>query len=510
MRAGGGGAGTDPTRAGIPRFGSRAEREGVRELLDGAGYRADRIGALMGTRSLLEAHRVGSLVLERQAGGGSPLEVLVRLFLGGFELTRRELEAALGGSSVKALEETRLIEPAASGLRSTVQLTPVLSLLIASDRPGRHRRREADFVLGAGPVSRLLADLTIRRPVESTLDLGCGSGVLGLLAAAHSRRVVAADLNSRAIAFTRFNADLNGLDNLETAEGDLFAPVAGQRFDLIVCNPPYVLSPNSTFLYRDGGSRICERIAREAPAHLTDDGCLEMLCNWPEAKGQDWRAAVSQWFEGTDCDAWVLRQESLEAATYAMVWLAQEFPDEQIPPDSFRAWMTHLETMGVESVGAGLVVMRPARSRAPWLEIRDTPPVTGDAGESIARTLAARDLLASLGSSEELLQARLRPSPDLEQQRREHATGEGWESVALELRQIRGLCFGAAVDPVAVAIVGLLDGRRSLGEAVGVFAERHGVAPEMFLEDLPRAIRSLLELGLLVPADDPLPGSSRS
>jgi SAM-dependent methyltransferase len=484
----------------IPQFPSRAARDGVRELLDSAGYREDRVGALFGARSLPETRR--RLVLERNTPDGSSLGILVRLFLGGFELARRELDASLGSASVKALEEARLIEPSAAGLRPTVQLTPTRSLVIASDRFDRHRTREADFVLGVGPVSGLLANLTIRRPVESTLDLGCGSGVLGLLAAAHSRRVVAVDLNPRAVQFTRFNADLNGLDNLEAAGGDLFAPVHGQRFDLIVCNPPYVLSPDSTFLYRDGGGTICERIAREAPAHLTDGGCLQLLCNWPEVKGRDWRAAVARWLEGSGCDAWVLRQESLDAATYAMVWLTQEFPEQQIPPDSFRGWVTHLESMGVESVGAGLLVMRPVRSRAPWLEIRDSPPISEGAGESIARTFAARDLAARLGSNEELLRARLRPSPDLEQRQRERATGEGWEHVARELRLVRGLCFAARVDPVAAALVGLLDGRRTLGDAVDLFAESQGVPPEMFLEDLPRAIRPLLDLGLLIPAGE--------
>lgn len=492
----------------VPRFGSRAARDRVRELLDRAGYREDRIVALIGARSLPEAHGIGSLVLERKAGGGSPLEVLVRLFFEGLEVARRDVADALGDESVRALEEAFLIEPGTAGLRSTVQMSPTGSTMIASDLPDRHRRKAADFVLGAGPVSRLLADLTIRRPVDSTLDLGCGSGVQALLAAGHSRQVVAADLNPRAIPFARFNAELNGVDNLETAEGDLFAPVHGRRFDLIVCNPPFVLSPGSTFLYRDAGGGICERIVREAPAHLMDSGYLEMLCNWPQEKGKDWRTAVARWFEGTDCDAWVLRQESLVAASYAAVWLAQEFHDKQIPFESFRAWMTHLEAMGVESVGAGLVVMRPARGRAPWLDIRDAPPIAGSAGESIARTFSARDLLARLQSNEKLLRARLEPSPDLEQRERERSTGEGWESVALELRLTRGLCFAARADPVAAALVGLLDGRRTLGEAVDVFAGRHGVPPEMFLEDLPSAIRRLLELGLLVPAGEEAAGGA--
>ncbi len=487
----------------VPHLASPGARSVVRQLLDDAGYREDRICRLLGAASLAEALRWVPLVLERRAAGASRLEVLIRLFLVGFELARHELVAALGTAAVDALEESRLIEPAAAGLRSTVQLSPIQSLVIASDRRDRHAEKAADFVLGPGPVSRLLADLTIRRPVQSTLDLCCGSGVLGLLAAGHSERVAAVDVSPRAVSFTRFNAALNGLDVTETAVGDLFEPVGGRRFDLIVCNPPFVISPASTFLYRDGGSQVCERIAREAPAYLTDDGCLEMLCNWPEEAGKEWRAGVARWFEGSGCDAWVLRHQSLAAPDYAAMWLAQEFSDGQIPAEEFARWMAHLESLDIESVGAGLVVMRPARGRGPWLEIRDAPPITTTgAGDSIARMLAARDLAARLPSAKEMLEARLRPSPDLEQLAREHPTGDGWDRIELELRLTRGLCFSARVDPVAAALVGLLDGRRTVREAVSDFADRHGVPPELFLGDAPRAVRHLLQLGLLVPADE--------
>ncbi len=486
----------------VPHLASRAARDAVRGLLGDAEYSENRICRLLGAKSLPEALCRDPLVLERRTRGGSPPEVLVRLFLVGLELPRREVVSALGSAPVEDMEESRLIEPTAAGLRSTVQLSPIGDLLIASDRRDRHAEKPADFVLGASPVSRLLADLTIRRPVDGALDLCCGSGVLGLLAASHSRRVAAVDLSSRAVSFTRFNADLNGLPALETAEGDLFAPVRGRRFDLIVCNPPFVISPGTTFLYRDGGSQVCERIVREAPAHLTDGGCLEMLCNWPEEEGKDWRSGVSGWFEGSGCDVWVLRLHSLTAPDYAAVWLAQE-AGEPLPPADFGRWMEHLESLGVASVGSGLVVMRPARGRRPWQEIRDSPPITpGAAGDSIARTLASRDLAARVRSGTGMLDARLRPSPDLEQVTREHPTGEGWDDAGLELRLTRGLRFSARVDPVAAALVGLLDGRRTVREAVALFAGRHRVPEEAFLEDLPRAVGRLLHLGLLIPVDE--------
>ena len=99
-----------------------------------------------------------------------------------------------------------------------------------------------DFVLGVSAASTTLAQLTVRRPVPRALDLGTGCGVQSLHLARHSAEVVATDLNPRALALARLTALINGID-LDLREGSLYAPVAGERFDLITTNPPYVMSP---------------------------------------------------------------------------------------------------------------------------------------------------------------------------------------------------------------------------------------------------------------------------
>ncbi len=74
---------------------------------------------------------------------------------------------------------------------------------------------------------------------------------LGL--AGHAAAVTATDLSERALAFAELNALVNGVD-LELLQGDLLAPVAGRRFDLVVANPPFVIAtPGIGWTYRDGG-----------------------------------------------------------------------------------------------------------------------------------------------------------------------------------------------------------------------------------------------------------------
>src|SRR5690348_7581909 len=78
------------------------------------------------------------------------------------------------------------------------------------------------------------------RPGARALDMGTGSGAAALFAARRGWRTTAVDLNPEAVRCARVNALWNGLDGeIDVLEGDLFAPIAQERFDLVVFNPPF-------------------------------------------------------------------------------------------------------------------------------------------------------------------------------------------------------------------------------------------------------------------------------
>src|SRR5690606_26360272 len=119
-----------------------------------------------------------------------------------------------------------------------------------------------DHVLGVGGASLTLASATMRARVGTALDLGTGCGIQALHVAGHAERVVATDISARALAFARFNLELNadalGAPGQRAAEVDLRAgsmlePVTGETFDMIVSNPPFVITPPGapSFEYRD-------------------------------------------------------------------------------------------------------------------------------------------------------------------------------------------------------------------------------------------------------------------
>ena len=104
------------------------------------------------------------------------------------------------------------------------------------------------------------------------LDLGSGSGACGIAAARHGCQVVAVDINPSAVRCTRINALLNNA-TVEARQGDLFAPVVDERFDVVLFNPPYYRgAPRDQLDYAWRSLDIPERFAAQVGAHLTDGG----------------------------------------------------------------------------------------------------------------------------------------------------------------------------------------------------------------------------------------------
>jgi release factor glutamine methyltransferase len=135
----------------------------------------------------------------------------------------------------------------------------------------------------------MLADQLSREPGlegASVLDLCTGSGLLAVVAAQRgASRVLAVDVSRRAVLSAQLNARLNRV-RVEGRRGSLFGPVSGERFDVIVSNPPYLPGPEESLPPRgasrawEGGTRgrlLIDQICDGAPRHLRPGGALLLL-----------------------------------------------------------------------------------------------------------------------------------------------------------------------------------------------------------------------------------------
>ena len=225
-----------------------------------------------------------------------------------------------------------------------------------------------DHVLGIGRAGLTLAALTPRKPVETALDLGVGCGIQTLYLLRPVRQVVATDISTRALEFTAFNVALAGVDcaRVQLRQGNLLEPVAGQRFDLIVSNPPFVITPPSVrqaglplMEYRDAGGPILPALVRGLEDHLNPDGVAVMLGNWEHREGTSWRTSVNQWI-GKSLDAWIIQREVQDPVEYAAMWLR----DGGLTPErsgvafenALAAWQEDFDSRQVSGVGMGYLV----------------------------------------------------------------------------------------------------------------------------------------------------------
>lgn len=157
----------------------------------------------------------------------------------------------------------------------------------------RHELRVTPDTLVPRPETERLVELALERLAPGAplriADLGTGSGAIALALALERPRakVVATDASPAALAVARGNADALGAGNIEFRHGSWFEPLAGERFDLVASNPPYVadgdphlaqgdlrFEPAAALASGADGLDDIRVIARDAPAHLVPGGWL--------------------------------------------------------------------------------------------------------------------------------------------------------------------------------------------------------------------------------------------
>ncbi|WP_394940019.1 methyltransferase [Psychromicrobium sp. YIM B11713] len=502
------------------------------EALQQVNYTVDGVAELLGERGYAALNReqfsAALLITERS---GSPLALLIRLFLLAQPVTTAELDAALPGLDSTGLSSLGLIEMSGDACRVLMDLRPysfedergevrlwVASDLAAHQSPGVLRR---DHVLGIGGASLTLAQSTIRKPVRKALDLGCGCGIQTLHLLRHADHVTATDISARALAFTRFNLLLNAtalrLDpqhleqRVSLRQGSLLEPVKGEEFELVVSNPPFVITPRRAgedsaeqFTYRDGGlpgDELVSSLIRGLPEVLSAGGSAQLLANWeiPESAAS-WHSRISTWF-AEELDYWLIQREQLSPEQYAETWLqdASQGRDPEYFASSYRDYLLDFEAREVSSIGFGLVWLRRwagGQQRAAIQRLEEiSHPLEQPIGPALEAALDRADWLAERQQDvDQLSRVKLVVADDVTEERHQRPGAE--HPGVILLRQGAGLRRTTLLSTELAGFVSACDGTLSVGQIVS--------ALEALLErDLPldEQIRPLIADGFLL-ADD--------
>ncbi len=494
--------GNSPLAVGDP-----AVRE-LRAALWAASYTLPAVSELLGFGDGVVVIPPGQVpIVDRQLPAGEPLSTLIRLFLLALPVPASDAAAALGTLSVERCSELGATVLDGDRVEATCRLLPTRDVIVVCSKQHEFSPRlAADHVMSVTPSTNLLADVTVRKPVQDVLDLCCGGGLQALLCSRHARRVVATDINPRALNYAAFSAELSGISNIEFRAGDLFDPVGDETFDLIVANPPFIISPDSSYAFRDSpleGDEISRRVVQGTAAHLREGGLGFVLVGWAHRMDQQWDEPLRAWVDDLGCDAWLLHHTSADPLDYAVGF---NRPLAPVDPAGYVAaidrWLEYDERLGIEAVGYGAVILR-RRGGTNWVRADAlVQPNLGPAGDQIARLLDVEDLLVSLDGPDAFLDLVLHTNDShrLEQVLRRREDGYAVDSARVVLEE--GLAFMATVDVFAAQILVRLDGKEPL--RVVLEETRREIQPAMasgeFATRALPVVRRMIELGFIVPA----------
>ncbi|WP_061961541.1 DUF7059 domain-containing protein [Demequina flava] len=493
----------------------------LRDDLD--GWTVDTVQDTLGERAMRAFGREQLLpaTIAARAAGRERIAILSRLFILGDAVPREDVDAALPTLGTDGALATGLVEAsgdaATDEIRALVDLRPTsattedgeLTWWVAHDQgesiTGRAVRE--DHVLGVGGASSTLASITMRTPVGRTLDLGTGCGIQALHASQHSQQVVATDISRRATAFAAFNEALNQPPGAawDIREGSLLEPVAGEQFDLIVSNPPFVISPPGTpqFEYRDGGLEwdgVVAALATGVGAHLNPGGVAQFLGNW--LIRDDWTERWEQWLDASEVplDAWVIQRDVLDPAEYAETWLRDagitRERDEARFYAAYEAYLAGFDAEGVEGIGFGAVLLRRPMLGSPTLRRLEEHEgaLQSPLGPHLIDVLAASDWLAG-ASDQEVLDTAFTVAPDVTKET--YGRPLQHEPEHILIRQGGGLGRSIKADTALAGLVGACDGELTAGQIAHALAALLDVPPGEMIGGLVPAVRDLVRDGFL-------------
>lgn len=470
---------------------------GLRRALEAQGFDA----AFIGRTEQIAPNQLDQIRLPavrcRLRGQGDGAAILARLFAYSDRVSAEEAARVFPAELRDALLGAGLLVREGDGVRGAARLMPFEGVWILSDE----MNAPGDPVMGPGATTLFLARAARVAPGSAVLDVGCGAGTLALHAAARGAgAVVGVDLAERAVRWSRLNARMNELA-ATFLQGDLFAPVEGRRFDLVVSQPPYVVSTGGTeaTTYLHGGrlgDELALRILGEAPAALAPGGRALVLFDAPVLEGASMEQRLREAIGDRGVGAFAVVAPGLRAEMQAIAYSSVRHPAlDAAYAESVETYLAHLDAIGSERGLHVVVELHRPPDGAP------VPTVIVEVPSLLRWDAAAFEGLEAgvgraISSDQDLLSSAIAVAPGawLAQ---ETALGGGGHRI--KLRFDRGRAAETDLSDAAAVLVEAVLGGGTVTDVVARFAQRAGARPEVVRPQVLRFIREGLVSGLLVP-----------
>lgn len=478
-----------------------SELRALREALIETGYQEHAGTARYIRISFTRSDAVPAAI--RRGRAGARLRGLLDLFAYGVPLDERAAARAVAPATPAALARAGVLQRCPGGWRARVSISGRGDVFVLGDAAGGRRRDRVDGYTSAADLARRLGVPVGRGRL---LDLGTGSGIHALLAASNGASAVGTDINPRALGLAGLGARLSGVEGAQWRAGSWYEPVAGERFDRIVCVAPYVVSPDNEFTFRDGdraGGDPVRSVAAGAMAHLQAGGSAQVMCCWGHGADEDWRRAPMRWLTPRGADVLLVRLSEADPVQYALDW--NRPPMRTLGPAEhdrvIGRWLSHYAHEGYDRISFGALFVRRRARRGRGGAGRVALDARGNVGEQsgaqLGRALANIELLAGQRSDESLLGLVASiPAGQLVEQRLQY-DGRRYALRLAGVRQGDGVDARVNVSAPVLEAIYRLDGRRTVADALADLGVRRDAAGRARTSETLAAVRALLEAGLL-------------
>ena len=499
------------------RLGTVDQFARVRELFVRAGFEETPICARAGIASLHELPVLQDRSAFREPT--DPQSLFVRLFLDCDRIPWSVVRTTLSDSDLEALESLGLVHAAhddGAMCASTVAIYPIEELFIASDR-----RHDFDSTASVPPSDLVFSPMTRetqrflrlmpRESCDHLLDLCTGTGVAGLIAAAKfARQVTLVDIAARSVRFAAFNVALNALSNVRVLQGDVYEPVVGERFGVIVAHPPYVPALETEFVFRDAGvdgEQVTRKVIAGLGAHLAVGGQFFCECMLTERRDVTLEERLREMLgaDGEEFDVVIAQGRTSNPLHYLSDQARAGYSDF----DSLARWSEILEELKIEQlVFVSLLLERRANARPVITTRRALSPLTSAADMQWVLRWMVGTASWDMADMRRLLSSRPRTLPRTELRSRSTLHEGQWGVEECQLVTLAPFAVEAACPNWYATLLQFCDGRMTAREHLQYLRDTHAV-PDTAPEDLfASMIRQLVDAGLVEIEEFRLPDAT--